>query len=430
MITKEMALDMPIEPGIYIFKKEGTPIYIGKSVNIKARVLSHLAQSHISPKENAIVENADSLDFQTTLSNFDAILLEADLIKKYRPKYNVSWKDDKNYLYIKITSNEKYPKIYPVRKENDGKSKYFGPFSSSKMTYTLIYELRRIAPFCTQRKIGKKSCFYSKLGLCNPCPNSIEQELDTDIKRELLQKYKLNIKKAISILSGGSRTIITDLEKDISSSVRNEEFEDAIIARDKLLTFTYFLERRSFEKNAYALDTDKNQLLAELEGFLLKYFNYSLKNDTYRIECYDISNLQGTNPTGSMVVVVNGELSKKDYKKFSVKMKGISDIYMMREVLQRRLKHTEWPSPDIIVLDGGKPQLRMIYNLFKENNIKIPLVSIAKRPDRIVVPQDSYKTISLRKNELLYKLIQSLRDESHRFAKKYHVLLRDRNRLN
>lgn len=430
MITKEMAQEMPVEPGVYIFRKNGVPIYIGKSVNIKTRVLSHLAQARISQKENAIIENADKLDSQTTLSNFDAILLEAELIKKYRPKYNVSWKDDKNYLYIKITTHEKYPKIYPVRKENDGKSRYFGPFSSSKMTYTLIYELRRIAPFCTQRKIGKRSCFYAKLGLCNPCPNSIERESDTAIQKELISQYKLNIRKVLSILSGGSRTIISDLEKNIQDYARDEQFEDAIIARDKLLTFTYFLEKRSFEKHIYALDSDKNQLLAELEGFLLKYFNYSLINNNYRIECYDISNLQGTNPTGSMVVVENGELSKKNYKKFSVKMKGISDIYMMKEVLERRLKHQEWPSPDLIILDGGRPQLRMIFNLFKEKSVKIPLISIAKRPDRIVVPDNSFKTISLRKNDLLYKLIQSLRDESHRFAKKYHVLLRDRNRLN
>lgn len=430
MITKEIAQKMPIEPGVYIFMKNSVPIYIGKSVNIRSRVLSHLAQSNLLPKENAIVQNANSLDFKTTLSNFDAILLEAELIKKYRPKYNVSWKDDKNYLYIKITTNEQYPKIYPVRKENDCKSKYFGPFSSSKMTYTLIYELRRIAPFCTQRKIGKKACFYSKLGLCNPCPNFIEHNENEDLRKELTQKYKTNIKKAISILSGGSRTIIADLEKNIDSYARDEQFEDAIIARDKLLTFTYFLEKRSFDKNTYAHDTDKNQLLFELEGFLLKYFNYSLAGDTYRIECYDISNLQGTHPTGSMVVVENGELSKKNYRKFSVKMKGISDIYMMKEVVKRRLQHTEWPSPDLIVLDGGKPQLRMIHDLFADENIKIPLISIAKRPDRVVVPIDSFKTVSLRKDDLLYKLIQSLRDESHRFAKKYHVLLRDRNRLN
>jgi excinuclease ABC subunit C len=155
MITKEIALSMPLEPGIYIFKKNNKPIYIGKSISIRTRILSHLAQAALSEKERAIIEQSDSLDYQTTLSNFDAILLEAELIKKFRPKYNVSWKDDKNYLYIKITTQETYPKIYPVRKEDDGKSKYFGPFGSSKMTYTLIYELRRIAPFCTQKKVSK-----------------------------------------------------------------------------------------------------------------------------------------------------------------------------------------------------------------------------------------------------------------------------------
>jgi excinuclease ABC subunit C len=430
MITKEIALSMPLEPGIYIFKKNNKPIYIGKSISIRTRILSHLAQAALSEKERAIIEQSDSLDYQTTLSNFDAILLEAELIKKFRPKYNVSWKDDKNYLYIKITTQETYPKIYPVRKEDDGKSKYFGPFGSSKMTYTLIYELRRIAPFCTQKKVSKKPCFYSKLGLCNPCPNFIEHIGDNQMQTQLKKEYKNNIRKVISLLSGQSHQILTDLEKSIQISAQDEQFEDAIIARDKLLKFTLFLERRSFNKHIYAVDTDKGDLKKELSEFLLRNFNYTLSTDSYRIECYDISNLQGTYPTGSMVVVENGELSKKNYKKFSVKMKGISDIHMMREVLERRLEHSEWGYPDLIILDGGKPQLRMIYSLFKEKGVKIPLISIAKRPDRILVPSDSFKTISLRKELLLYRLIQSIRDESHRFAKKYHVLLRDRNRLN
>jgi excinuclease ABC subunit C len=250
------------------------------------------------------------------------------------------------------------------------------------------------------------------------------------MQTQLKKEYKSNIRKVISLLSGQSHQILTDLEKSIQISAQDEQFEDAIIARDKLLKFTLFLERRSFNKHIYAVDTDKGDLKKELSEFLLRNFNYTLSTDSYRIECYDISNLQGTYPTGSMVVVENGELSKKNYKKFSVKMKGISDIHMMREVLERRLEHSEWGYPDLIILDGGKPQLRMIYSLFKEKGVKIPLISIAKRPDRILVPSDSFKTISLRKELLLYRLIQSIRDESHRFAKKYHVLLRDRNRLN
>ena len=430
MIVKSMALKLPQEPGIYIFKKQGKPIYIGKSISIRSRVLSHLAQAVLSVKEAAIINSADSIETHTTLSNFDAILLEADFIKKYKPKYNVSWKDDKNYLYIKITTKDTYPKIFPVRKEQDGKSKYFGPFGSTKVTHTLIYELRRIIPFCTQKKIGKRGCFYSKIGLCRPCPNVIEKITDTTQQKKLKTQYRSSINRVIRLLSGQSHTTLNDIEKKMNQLTKNERYEDAIIARDTYLQFSHFLERKSFDRYIYTPSADKNNLQEELHFFLKKYFSYKLNKNSYRVECYDISNLQGSYPTGSLVVCKNGELSKSDYKKFSVRRKGISDIHMLEEVLQRRFKHKDWGQPDLIILDGGKPQLRTIYQLFKKQHVTIPVISIAKRPDRIVIPFNGFKPISLRKEQALYRLIQSLRDESHRFAKKYHVFLRDRNRLN
>lgn len=429
MIQKADVDDLPTESGVYIFSKAGKPIYIGKSVNIKTRVLSHIRQASLSQKEDAIVSQADNVKAIVTLSNFDAILLEAELIKRHRPKYNVVWKDDKNYLYIKITVGDTYPKIFPVRNENDGKSKYFGPFASSRMTHSLIYELRRITPFCTNRKLGKKTCFYSKIGLCNPCPNKIEQ-LEKEEKEIARKKYKKNIKRAIDLLSGKSNRILTDLQSKLDSYVAEAEFEDAIIIRDKLLNFTSFLERRSFKKDNLSREVDPGEVYKEFAGFMDEHFNYKLTKSSFRIECYDISNLQGKNATGSMVVALDGFPSKKHYKKFSVKRKGISDIHMMREVIERRLNHPEWGRPDLIVLDGGKPQLKMIYDYFLDNDINIPLISIAKRPDRIVIPHNNFKPISLQKKQLLYRLLQALRDESHRFAKKYHVMLRNRNRLN
>ena len=429
MIDKQYAITLPQEPGIYIFKQQGKPIYIGKSVGIRTRILSHLAQASLSQKEKAIIEQADSIECTTTLSNFDAILLEAELIKKYQPKYNVSWKDNKNYLYIKITTKDRYPKIYPVRRENDRKSKYYGPFGSSKLTYTLIYELRRIVPFCVQWKIGKKACFYARIGLCYPCPNEIEHMKESEEKKCLTKIYRTHVNRAMKLLSGESRRVLSDLEKSMNEFADEEKFEEAIVVRDKLLSFTNFLERRSFDRYLYTGDSDKKVLFDEIKNFLQTHFSYTVST-SYRFECYDISNLHGSHPTGSLVVSENGELSKKDYKKFIVRRKGISDIHMMEEVLMRRLLHEDWKKPDLIILDGGKPQLLMISKLFSKLHVKIPLVSIAKRPDRILLAPNNFRPISLRNQQELYKLIQSLRDESHRFAKKYHILLRDRNRLN
>ena len=430
MITVSKIELLPSQSGVYIFEKNNIPIYIGKSVNIRTRVRTHIAQAQLSRKEAAIISQSNSIRAITTLSNFDALILEADLIRKYQPKYNVIWKDDKNYLYIKVTIRDACPKILSVRKENDDKSKYFGPFRSSHMTNSLIYELRHVIPFCTQEKIGKRKCFYARIGLCNPCPNYIESLSDKESIKKLQETYRKNISKIMSILSGNSSAFSHLLESRIKRLIEEEKYEEAIHIRDKLLKFNAFLERRSFKSIHEHENVDLYKLYDELRAFLNDRFKYKLPADRYRIECYDISNLLGAQPTGSMVVYQDGEFKQKEYKKFSVKEPIRSDIYMMREVLKRRLQHSEWRMPDLIILDGGKPQLRMIYEYFQESGIDIPLISIAKRPDRILTTAQGYRTIYISRSGLLFKLIQSLRDESHRFAKKYHIVLRNRNLLN
>lgn len=430
MITHTDVGDIPDQPGVYFFMKDNTPIYIGKSVNIRTRVKSHIAQAKLSKKEHAIVSQADTVEYRTTLSNFDALVYEAQLIRKYKPQYNVLWKDDKNFLYIKITIKDDFPKIYAVRKEDDGSSLYFGPFKSTHMTNKLLFELRRLVPFCTNRTIKKRGCFYSKLGYCDPCPNKVAHMEDSDTKNALKREYRRNIRKIITILSGDTREFISALEKQLKHLSDEQRYEEAIKVRSKLFQFSLFLDRRSFDENKHSINPDMDTLQKEVDEFLHKHFDTHLNGDAYRLECYDISNLFGKQSTGSMVVFQDGLFDKKEYRKFSVKRKGISDIHMMEEVLSRRLNHAEWRKPDIIILDGGKPQLRHVSKLFREQNIDIPLISIAKRPDRVLTPANDFKPVHVPKNSLLFKLIQSLRDESHRFAKKYHVALRNRNLLN
>ncbi len=430
MIHRESVSDMPDQPGVYFFKKGKTPIYIGKSVNIRTRVYSHIAQAKLSKKEHAIVSQADSVDFMTTLNNFDALVLEARMIQKYKPQYNVLWKDDKHFLYIKITIKDEFPKIYPVRRENDGKSLYFGPFKSSYMTEKLLFELRRIIPFCTNKNIGKRSCFYAKLGYCNPCPNYIVNLDNEEDAQKLTSLYKKNVKKAKKVLSGETQEFTQSLEKRLKSLSDKQKYEEAIDIRSKLFQFSLFLDRRSFNENTTGVNVDVNELEKQFSNFMKTHFNFTTKKGRFRAECYDISNLFGKEPTGSMVVFQDGLFNKKEYRKFSVKRKGISDIHMMEEVLSRRLQHEEWDKPDLILLDGGKPQLRQIDTLFRSLGVDIPLISIAKRPDRILIAKNGYKPIHVDRESLLFKMFQSLRDESHRFAKKYHVALRNRNRLN
>jgi len=430
MITRASTQCLPDQPGVYFFMKGDTPIYIGKSVNIRARVHSHIQASKLSRKEYAIVSQADAMDYMTTLNNFDAIVLESQLIQKHKPQYNVVWKDDKHFLYIKINLGETYPKLIPVRKEEpDGRSVYFGPFKSSQMTEKLLLELRRIVPFCTQRALGKRPCFYARLGYCNPCPNAIESCKNPDEKIRLRKQYRHNIRKAIEILDGRTTTYMQSLSRQLKTLSDAQRYEEAILIRRKLLQFSLFLNQRSFHENRSSINSESDDIHEQVQEFMTKHFAYTLDPHAFRIECYDMSNLYGKQATGSLVVFQDGLFAKKEYRTFSVKYDGISDIHMMEEVLRRRLEHDEWRKPDLIVLDGGRPQLRHIDRLFRSLGVTIPLISIAKRPDRILLPKTGYAPIHVDKNSLFFKVIQSLRDESHRFAKKYHVALRDRKLL-
>ena len=428
MITLKDADSLPDQPGVYFFNVKGIPHYIGKSVNIRARVKSHIHQAKLSHKERAIVELADSITYDVTLSNFDALIHEAHLIQKFQPKYNVSWKDDKNYLYLKITVKDLLPRCSPVRKENDGKSRYFGPFRSTYSTEKLLYELRKIVPFSTHQAKAGRACFYAKLGYCHPCPNLILKEKDLTRQAEMIQAYKRNVRKVIEILSGKSATFASTLERQLKDFSDAQRYEEAIDVRTKLFQLTMFLHGRSFDDHNSHGDLDMTALENQLKAFLREHFSYPI-GKSYRVECYDISNLYGKEPTGSMVVFADGMFARKEYRKFGVHRTGISDIHMMEEVVSRRMTHTEWQQPDLMVIDGGTPQLRMISEYFRKNQIDIPLISLAKRPDRVMVAYNGYHVVPLDRRGLLFKMLQALRDESHRFAKKYHVELRNRHFL-
>jgi len=222
VIKRDHLATIPHQPGVYLFMHRNTPIYIGKATHLKSRIISHFYQKKVNPKEKLIFQNTDHIRVIPMMSDFEALLLEAKLIKKYEPKYNVVWKDNKSYLYIKITIHEQYPKIFSTRKENDGESLYFGPFGSSRKVEKLIRELRKISPFCTQKKISKYPCFYSKIGLCSPCPNSVEQKRDAE--RGLSKKiYRANIRRVITILKGKGENVQKELEKKMNAYKKRED---------------------------------------------------------------------------------------------------------------------------------------------------------------------------------------------------------------
>ncbi len=417
MIIRNQVKDLPSTIGVYLFKKNKIINYIGKSVNIKARVFSHLENAKLDNKERLIIHNSDTVETITTESEFKALIIEAKLIKEFQPKYNSIWKDDKSPLYIKITTRDKFPKVIITRKEFDKQSLYFGPFSSVRMVEKIINDIRRIIPFCTQKKTSKKACFYSKIGLCNPCPNEIHQ-----IKEK--KQYKKNINQIISILNGNVKKIINDLNKQLNVLIKNSNYEQAIIIRNKIFRFDRLLHLK--DDSSFAInDIEKN--LEEMLVVLKKYFSQLIKLN--RIETYDISNLGLDQVVGSMVVMKNGQIDKGEYRRFKIKQKGLrSDFDRLEEVIKRRLKQS-WPTPDLMIVDGGRPQIKTILKVFQKNQIDIPLLGIAKNPDRVIVGVEKLPDLFLKNDSKILNVIRLLRDESHRFARKYHLFLRNKDFL-
>lgn len=429
MITKNILNKCPSSPGIYFFKQGKTVLYIGKSVNIKARIKSHIENAKTDRKELLIINQSDSIDNIVTDSNFYAILLESEMIQKYKPKYNVILKDDKSELYIEITTKDEYPKVLLTRKKDlAANNTYFGPFSSVRTAAQLISEIRKIIPFCTQRKVSQKPCFYSKIGLCSPCPNLIYKEINVAVKNNLKKKYYFNIKMAKSILKRKADMVLKKQYILLKSLIKSQKYEEAIPIRNKISRLENLMYNQSFhEGNIEIQYNNSGEALLNLINLLRRYYPYI--NNLSRVECFDVSNINQKQATASMVVFVNGIMNKNEYRRFKVKnIRLKSDIDMLREVITRRFNN-KWRRPNLLVVDGGKPQVSTVLKLIKQLNLFIPVIGIAKRPDRLIIGVSKTPTVYLENNDSGLNLIRHIRDESHRFAKKYHVLLREMNFL-
>lgn len=427
--TREEILKLPTTTGIYQYiDAHDEIIYIGKSISLKARLISHAENAKIDAKEAGIVDNAVKISIVITDSEFKALLLESQLISAIKPKYNVRWRDDKSYLYIKVTTKDTYPKFYLTRRENDGKSQYFGPFPSVRVATNVLREIRKVFPFCTQKRITKQPCFYSKIGQCNPCPNNIEKILDVDEKKECQQVYKSNIKQVIKVLEGNTDLVLKSLYKELKEQTDELKYEEAIQTRNRIQRLEGLIHGKRLEPEMISDYNKSNENITKLRELLTKFFPHLPVLN--RIECFDISNLSQQNGTASMVVFTEGLIDKKEYRKFKIKNEELhSDFDMMDEVLRRRFKRDQWEKPQLLVVDGGKPQVKVAQKVLTDLNISIPLIGIAKNPDRLVIGDTTLQTIRPQINHPGFNLIRALRDESHRFAKKYHVLLRNKKMM-
>lgn len=431
---------LPHAPGAYLFKNNrGKVIYVGKAVDLRHRVSSYFRKgSRLLPRTKLLVGDIVDFEFIRVESEIEALILEANLIKKYRPYYNVRLKDDKDYLYIKVTKEE-FPTVELARTRDLRDAKiYFGPFPESRAARTTYKLLRKLFPFRTCTPNQGKACFYYHIGLClGVCIGAVDKKT-----------YNLMIRRLIHFLQGKKDQTVRELTWDMNNAARKLEFERAAQIKRQLDSIEYVTHRTrlisQYMDNPNLIEDLRDQALGELAEAV----NLPGRHLT-RIEAYDNSNLQGSLGTSSMVVFTRGEPDRSQYRKFRIhRTKGADDYADMKEVFRRRFKHLKVDPaqkfnltdrkfldvnadesfeavPDLIVVDGGKGQLSAAASVLTELNLPIPIISLAKRLEEIYLPASSDPVRLPRRSESL-KLVQHLRDEAHRFAITYHRKLRNR----
>lgn len=555
---KEKIREFPLQSGVYLMKSNADKIiYIGKAKNVRNRVRSYFTDSKDhSPKTRLMVSHINEIEYILTKTEVEAFLLEASLIKKHRPKYNIRLRDDKAYPYIRLSWKDPYPRLYLARKVKKDGALYFGPYPSGLAVHGTIRFLNRTFKIrdCTDPifKTRKRPCLTHQIGRCTaPCVNYISQE-----------DYRSEVEGAKLFLKGQNRKVVKNLTEKMKDAALEEKFEVAARLRDSVKAIKAILEKQAvindtsekdqdaigfygdergclietvhvrsgrvigtrphflpqinpndekedvrewltdfinqyYEDNfipdevmlSVDLGGDLNKLLEAVlhersgsettvrfatsdqghkliemanqnaEAHFLKYVSkseeklrgldeikekFGLDERPHRIECYDISNFQGSETVASQVVFEDGVPSKEHYRRYKIKtVEGSNDFASMYEVLSRRFKHTEYEDPDLIVVDGGKGQLSQAVKILKEiGRQDIPVVGLAKArtqsdfqsqevvstEERFFLPGRQNPVIFKNNAEALY-ILAGIRDEAHRFAITYHRKLRENTSL-
>ncbi len=367
---------------------------------------------------------AKRVKYQVLASELSALLTEAELISTYQPPYNILLKDDKSPLYI-IFSDDEFPLVKNVRKKELFTLKYhakFGPFQSAYQVKQVLQIARPLFRWCDQpNNKDKKPCFYFHIELCDgACCGLVSA-----------QTYSQNLKQLQLFLRGRSTELISSLTKQRDQQSKLLRYESAGETQQKISALN------AVTKTPYRLKPDPTPIaLRALPSDRLKYLSQVLtefafiprSQPLHRIECYDVSNISGTLAVVAQVVFVDGQPDKSQYRRFNIKtLNSPDDVGMLKEALLRRQNHPEWGRPDLIVIDGGKTQLRTALSVWQE----CPVISIAKNPDRLVIPRRLTSQLSVKPTDLIIVklqsnhpallLVQSLRDEAHRFAKYHHT---------
>ncbi|OGD68123.1 hypothetical protein A2996_00920 [Candidatus Campbellbacteria bacterium RIFCSPLOWO2_01_FULL_34_15] len=388
--------NIPDSPGVYLFKKGGNILYIGKATSLHNRIKSYFGDDLVlrrGPKITKMMESVDDIDWKETDSVLEALILEANLIKKHNPSANTIGKDNKSYNHVVIT-NEEYPRIILVRehdlqhKENLGFDiKYqFGPFPYALQLKEALKIVRKIFPFRGEKDLGPRDLSKKKI----KSSLNVELGLSPDFSVVLKSDYNKTVRSIKMFFEGKKESLLKKLEKDMKYFVKKQEFEKA--------------------------DKTKRQIfaLSHIQDIaLLKEQNISEGN---RIEAYDIAHMSEKNRVGVMTVIEGGMIKTSEYKKFNIRSVGGGDTGALREILERRFTHDEWRMPKIIIVDGGKAQKNIAEKVLSDFGYKISVVAVTKdEHHRARGFLGNSEIIS--KNERDILLANS---EAHRFAIKFH----------
>jgi len=526
---------LPNKPGVYIMHdKDGNIIYVGKAISLKNRVRQYFRKNNKTARIEKMVSLIEYFEYIVVDNEAEALILECNLIKKNKPKFNVLLKDDKTYPYIKITLNEEYPSVYTTRKIlNDG-AKYFGPYANSGSAKEIVEFIKQKFKIkqCKNFKSNKRVCLNYHIGRClGPCVNNVSKE-----------EYRKQINEIIDFLDGKAVNIIKKLKVEIAEAASRQEYEKAAYLRDKMLAIENISQKQKVSNiNENAIDVigiAKNNLTACIEVFFVRqskmigrenyFFNdlveleekeilsqffkqYYLNNENIpskimiseeiedkelleqiltkqsgkkveirhpqkgeklrfvemaknnakvsldnkvndkfsvlnelkellsleilprKIECYDISNLSGTNIVAGMCVLKDGVINKSLSRRFKIKnILGQDDPACMKEVVSRRLKHSiDNPSggfgklPDVIFVDGGITQIRAVKEAVREYNLNIPIYGMVKNDKHTTRALIDEERNELELSEELKNLITKFQDTVHNTAIEYHRKLRD-----
>lgn len=522
---------MPLKPGVYLYKDEtGKVIYVGKAKILRNRMRSYFqSRDRMYPKVRAMMARVADFDYIVTGSEVEALILENNLIKAYKPRYNIDLRDDKSYPYLKISIGDLYPRLSLVREKKDGISRYFGPYTDVTSLRETIRLLNLVFPLrtCKTLKVGRRPCLNRDIGHClAPCTGKVNQE-----------EYRQVVNALLDFLQGNSRELLQQKEEEMKKAASLLEFEKAARLRDQIESIRKIGEKQkitfasSFNLDMVILTGEEkeslvlvfnirggtitakdtywlNRVIGEDEGQVMEFFlksyyhdhddipveilvNYlpaglevleswlkdksgrkvdikipqrggkrslldmGIKNvallwqERYdenqnnmailkhlaqvlglevipeRIECYDISHLGGEDTVASMVVFTGGLADRKAYRRFKIRVDQNNDFASLSEALKRRFQRAQekdpsfLPEPDLILIDGGLGQVNAVNTVLRSLQVDIPLFSLAKKNEEIYAPGSVHPLQLSRRDEAL-KLLQRVRDESHRFAIEYN----------